>query len=131
MWPRLRSRAETLAHNPEALANAAYARVNGNGDESSGDGWRFRGRGFFQLTGRNNYVLAGKSQDPDCVAAAEGAVSSAVAFWRTRRIGLAALAGNSMRVTRLVNGATEGLEERAALTHRALVLLTATNNRVS
>jgi putative chitinase len=123
LWPRLAGRAAELAHRPEALASAAYAHAIGNGDEASGDGWRFRGRGLFQLTGRNNYALAAAQNDPDSVGTPDGAVSSAIAFWKARRIGLAASAGNIARVTRLVNGTNEGLTERAQLTRRALALL--------
>lgn len=125
VWPRLAPRAETLAFAPEALANAAYADRNGNRGEASGDGWRFRGRGLFQLTGCANYALAGALDDPDSVATPEGAVRSAVAFWIALQIGEAADADDIGRVTQLVNGGRDGLADRASFKHRALVLLTA------
>lgn len=123
VWPRLGPRASALAGHPEKLGNAAYAALNGNGDEASGDGWRYRGRGFFQLTGRANYALAGAVGDPDAVAVPEGAVASALAFWRTRTIEAAADADDIMGVTRLVNGGTNGVAARNRLTRRALALL--------
>lgn len=65
VWPRLKPRAAELARNPEKLANAAYAGRIGNGNEASGDGWRFRGRGMVQLTGRANYRKFGIEAAPD------------------------------------------------------------------
>lgn len=131
-FPRLAVRAQALAHAPEALANAAYAHKNGNGDEASGDGWRFRGRGLLCLTGRANYAEIGRllasadldfENDPDAVARPHGAVASAVAFWRAHAINAAADADDTVAVTRLVNGGTHGLSDRLALTRRALMLL--------
>lgn len=123
VWPRLAGRGAALASAPQRLANAAYADVNGNGDEASGDGWRYRGRGLLQLTGRANYALAGLSDDPDSAATPCGAVASARAFWRARKIDGAADNDDIARVTRLVNGGTEGIAERTILKHRALRLL--------
>src|SRR5215510_6840992 len=85
IWPRLASRAQELAHKPEALANAAYGDRIGNGPESSGDGWRYRGRGLIQLTGKDNYRAAGSALDIDLVIspqrAAEPADAVRIAFW--------------------------------------------------
>lgn len=64
VWPRLASRAQELAGQPKRLANAAYANRNGNGNEDSGDGWRFRGQGFVQITGRANYRKFGIEDAP-------------------------------------------------------------------
>ena len=123
VWPRLAPRASALSGYPEKLGNAAYAGSNGNGGEESGDGWRYRGRGFFQLTGRANYALAGAVGDPDTIATPEGAVTSAFAFWRARAIAAAADADDVMRVTHLVNGGANGVAARDRLTRRALELL--------
>jgi putative chitinase len=131
-FPRLGARAQALAHAPKALANAAYALKNGNGDEASGDGWRFRGRGLLGLTGRANYAEIGRllasdefdfAANPDLAATPQGAVASAVAFWRVRAINKAADADDAIGVTRLVNGGANGLSDRLALTRRALTLL--------
>ena len=120
---RLKDRADALAGKPEALGNAAYAFVNGNGDEASGDGWRFRGRGLFQLTGRANYAMAGYLDRPDEVAMPEGAVKSAIGFWTARHANAAADADDTACVTRLVNGGQEGVAARESLKRRALALL--------
>lgn len=129
VWERLRPRAEALAHNPEALGNAAYANENGNGNEAGGDGFRFRGRGLLQLTGRYNYGWVGEKAgldligDPDLAATPDGAVRCAIAFWLARAINEAADADDSAKVTRLVNGGTDGLSDRLEYKVRALRLL--------
>lgn len=126
IWPRLESRADILAGHPEAIANAAYANRNGNGSENSGDGWRFRGRGLFQLTGRDAYARAAGDLDrpfvaqPDLVAQPEGAVLTALWFWKKNTCGKAAERDDVKAVTRIINGpALAGLSERAALTEKA------------
>jgi putative chitinase len=127
VWPRLASRAEMLAGNPVALANAAYAHRNGNGNETSGDGWRFRGRGFFMLTGRNNYASTAALEDPDRLRTPEMAVASAISFWSRLAMNEVADADDISRVTLLVNGAQDGIAERTRLKQRALRLLTTTS----
>lgn len=131
VWERLKDRAEELAGDPERLGNAAYANVLGNGDEASGDGYRFRGRGCFDLTGRDNYVASSKScgqdfaSNPDLVAQSHWAVVSAIEFWKMRDVGAAADLDNVAQVTKLVTGSSIGLQERAILKHRALAVLSA------
>ncbi|HEJ2200336.1 TPA: glycoside hydrolase family 19 protein, partial [Pseudomonas aeruginosa] len=79
--------AQRLARNPRAIANNAYASRNGNGDEASGDGWRYRGRGLLQITGRANYRAAGAGlgqpleQEPELLEQPEWAVISAAWWW--------------------------------------------------
>jgi putative chitinase len=102
--------ARPFLRNPKALANRAYAGRNGNGDEASADGWRFRGRGLIQLTGRANYRRAAAAlgisteTEPDRVAALSGAVLSAAWFWSTIRGNALADAGDIDAITRGVNG---------------------------
>ena len=121
--PRLAPRSDQLAGNPQALANAAYAGKNGNGDEASGDGWLFHGRGFLQLTGRGNYRQAGIEATPEIAATPAGAVASAIKFWNSRRISAAALLNNSAAVTRLVTGSQMAAPQRDELAQLALKLL--------
>lgn len=131
VWPRLAGRAAKLEHNPPALANAAYAGHNGNGDEASGDGWRFRGRGMFQLTGRANYRAAGAAMgldlvgNPDQVTTPDGAVRSAIWFWNARGCDAAADQDDAEHVTRLINGpARDGLTQRRQITEQAKGIFT-------
>ena len=97
----------------------------GNGDEGSGDGWRFRGRGLIQLTGKDNYVAIlnslgkGVTADADYLATVEGAVESAAWFWSERGINKHADADDIVAVTKLINGGTLGLEERTELLAKA------------
>lgn len=110
IWPRLAGRAAALVGNPTALGNAAYANRNGNGDEASGDGYAFRGRGMFQLTGRSNYAAASSALNeefvgaPDLVALPDAAVLTSLWFWKMRGCGQAAEADDCDAVTRLING---------------------------
>lgn len=122
-WPRLFGRGTALAHDPEALANAAYADMLGNGDEASRDGWTYRGRGLFMLTGRENYALYGCGGDPDFLATPQGAVRSAIAFWHGRGIERAADDDDTPAVTRLVSGSGATTTARTLLKARALRLL--------
>lgn len=131
VWPRLSKRSEHLAHNPEALANAAYALELGNGDEGSGDGWLFRGRGLIQITGRANYAhfgaMAGLDllRDPDQAMNPTNAIRIALAFWRSRNCNVRADADDVEAVTRAINGpGLLGLPERAALTKKAKAIFT-------
>ena len=123
VWPK---RFPTLlstkgyAFNPEALANKAYAGVIGNGTEKSGDGWKFRGRGYIQLTGRENYQnfsnyakLPSVMINPDLVAT-EYPLQSAAWFWVTRKLNEVADTNDLNRVTKIVNGGYHGLEDRRA-----------------
>jgi putative chitinase len=130
VWPKRfpdEASATPFVENPERLANFVYARRMGNGDEASGDGFRFRGRGLIQLTGRSNYQQAGEALGIDLLAAPERLTSKEVAalsaawFWDSR--GLNALADHDkpdddledfVTITRRINGGTVGLKERLA-----------------
>jgi putative chitinase len=106
------------ARQPEKIANRVYANRMSNGDEDSGDGWRYRGRGVIQLTGRDNYSRfakdMGMSLDEvvDYLETIEGAIMSAAWYWNSRKINLAAEDNDIVKMTKLVNGGTIGLEDR-------------------
>ena len=105
---------------PEKIANRVYSSRMGNGDEASGDGYRFRGRGLIQLTGRDNYVACGTAlktdllTDPDYLETAEGACRSAAWFWAHNSLNKYADADDIVGCTKRVNGGTIGLEDRTA-----------------
>lgn len=104
--------------NPEKIANVVYANRMDNGDEESGDGWNFRGRGLIQLTGRYNYTQFGKScgksaeEVIDYIKTKKGAIHSACWYWDNRNINRAADADDLRWMTKLINGGTHGLHDR-------------------
>jgi putative chitinase len=106
------------ARNPEKIANRVYANRMGNGSESSGDGYRYRGRGFIQLTGKSNYERFAKSmlmpldRAVQYLTTPEGACMSAGWFWDTNNLNELADNGNLLECTRKINGGTNGLEDR-------------------
>jgi putative chitinase len=117
--------AQAYADNPEKLANKIYASRLGNGDEASGDGWRYRGRGLIQMTGRANYercaraLSLGLLAQPDVLATPEGAARSAAWYWSEAKLN--ELADNKAdknaledftTITKRINGGTIGLEAR-------------------
>jgi putative chitinase len=112
--------AKRLSRNPERIANAAYANRLGNGDAASGDGWKFRGRGYIQLTGRANYqqvsmAVFGDNRLLDCPELLEQPQHAALAagfFWTSRHLSIHALKDDLEGVTRGVNGGLIGLEDR-------------------
>lgn len=121
MWPRrvgTIAKAITLTKNPKGLANAVYSNRMGNGDEASGDGWKYRGRGAIQLTGRDNYEAASKAtgrpylDQPDLVAQPSDACLTAAWFWHEH--GCNALADTSQidAITARINPAMAGKEDR-------------------
>ena len=106
------------ARQPEKIANVVYSSRMGNGDEASGDGYKFRGRGLIQLTGRSNYTsLAGDmgvdvEQVVEYLGTPEGAVESAAWFWHKNGLNKLADADDVVAVTKKINGGTIGLEDR-------------------
>jgi putative chitinase len=111
----------SYCRKPKELANLAYANINGNGDVSSGDGWRYRGRGLFQLTGRAIYMAAGDAagrpykDHPELVLQPEDAVMTAGWYWATTGCNKMAEQGEFDRTTRRINGGNNGEVERRAL----------------
>lgn len=112
--------ATTYARNPERIANRVYANRMGNGDEKSGDGWKFRGRGFIQLTGKNNYTAFAHSVDEKLDSIVEyldtfdGCVESACWFWKTNNLNAKADIGDLEGCTRRINGGLNGFDDRLA-----------------
>ena len=121
--------AESYAMQPEKIANRAYADRMGNGNEASGDGWKYRGRGLIQLTGKDAYAAFSLAADnealvnPDLVAETELAALSAGWFWSSN--GLNALADNKdiVGMTIRVNGGTNGLDDRQMRYSRLISVL--------
>ncbi len=110
--------AQQYAKKPEKIANRVYASRMGNGDESSGDGWKFCGRGLIQLTGKNNYTFFAASIGVDLNEAAEylqtfeGAVQSACFFWENTKLNKEADEGDIKTMTKKINGGFIGLDDR-------------------
>jgi putative chitinase len=110
----------------EAIASKVYASRMGNGDEASGDGYKYRGRGLIQLTGKDNYTFfAGSLQisveeAAEYMATFEGACQSACWFWETNNLNKWADAGDIEKMTRIINGGTIGLDDRIAHYNHAL-----------
>lgn len=111
-------RAVDFAHNPEKIANIVYANRMGNGNQKSGDGYRFRGRGFIQITGRNNYTVMSKDtridylNNPDWLLREPDAMISALWFWQKNKLNEYANAGDVEGATRVINGGINGLTDR-------------------
>jgi putative chitinase len=110
-----------VAEGPQAIACCIYANKLGNGGIESGDGFRYRGRGFLMNTGRANYQNVQRYSglpvidDPDQLGLPEGAAKAAAAFWKDNHLNAAADADEVDEVTRIVNGkAMEGKANRAA-----------------
>jgi putative chitinase len=110
--------AQQYANKPEKIANRVYANRMGNGDEASGDGYRYCGRGLIQLTGKDNYFWFATSlnltpeQASDYMESFEGAAQSACWFWETNNLNQWADKGDIVTLTKRINGGTIGLEDR-------------------
>jgi putative chitinase len=111
------------AADQQAIANVVYGGAWGRaklGNTEPGDGWRFRGGGLIQLTGRSNYTAFGDSLGVSAEGAADyvrtsaGAVASALWFWRTRGLINPAYLGDVSTCTRIINGGLNGLQDRLA-----------------
>lgn len=119
---------ESYARNPEKIANRVYASRMGNGDEKSGDGWKFRGRGALQLTGKDNYAAFAKylgkpeiMTHPDLVAT-EYSFESAMFFFDKNKLWEICDKGVNdaaiLALTKRINGGTHGLEDRTNKTKK-------------
>jgi putative chitinase len=121
--------AQPFDRDPEKIANSIYANRLGNGDPASGDGFRYRGRGVIQLTGRSNYKEFGQllgvdlEGDPDMAATLSIAFRAAAAFWKSRGCNELADKGDFRGVTKRINGGAIGLDERTKLFNLAKAVL--------
>lgn len=110
--------AAAYANKGEMIANRVYANRMGNGDEHSGDGYRYCGRGLVQLTGKDNYSWFAASLEmpvedvPEYLSTFEGAVQSACWFWETNNLNQWADKDDILTMTKRINGGTIGLEDR-------------------
>ena len=121
--------AQRIARRPEDIANLTYAGRMGNGSAGSGDGWRYRGRGLIQITGRANYARSGAELGFDLIAKPELlaqpflATMSAAEWWARHGCNQLADTGDLADVTRRVNGGLTGLDDRLKLYSAALAYL--------
>lgn len=114
------AQALTYARKPEKIANRVYANRLGNGDEASGDGWKYRGRGAIQVTGKANYMKCSLYlfnderllTNPDKLLEPKYAILSACWYWSVNGLNRIADADNIQLLTRKVNGGTNGLSDR-------------------
>ena len=122
-----------IARDPERIANHVYANRLGNGSAGSGDGWRYRGRGLIQITGRDNYRASGNALHIDLIAYPEQlespflAALSAAEWWCRHGCNDLADTGDMAAVTRKVNGGLTGLDDRLKLYSAALAYLGASH----
>ena len=118
-----------LPNKQEAIANRIYANRMGNGDEASGDGYKYCGRGLIQLTGKDNYFWFSASlgitpeEASEYMATFEGAAQSACWFWENNKLNQWADAGDILTLTKRINGGTIGLEDRIKHYEHALHVL--------
>jgi putative chitinase len=121
--------AEAYAGKQEMIANRVYGGRMGNGDEHSGDGYRYCGRGLIQLTGKQNYqnfadsIQIAVEDVPEYLATFEGAVQSACWFWESNNLNQFADTGDILTMTKRINGGTIGLEDRQKHYAHALQIL--------
>ena len=102
------------------IGSIIYASRNGNGDRNSGDGYRYRGRGLIQVTGKANYAALVNQlgvdivKSPELLTQPQYAAESAAAWWSNHGLNAIADSDDVSRITRIINGGTNGLEDRKA-----------------
>ena len=120
-------RATAAARNPEQIANIVYGGRMGN--TAPGDGWKYRGRGLIQVTGKTNYAACGEAlgvdliNQPELLERPQYAALSAAWFWSVNGLNTLADAGDLKGVTRRINGGLNGQADRQALYDKALKVL--------
>lgn len=132
LWPKrfpTLEIANAYEKNPQKIANMVYSNRMGNRDEKSGDGYRFRGSGAVQLTGHENFFHAGKAlgvdfvMQPELVRTPKYALLTAGWFWSTHKCNPPADALDHVRLTKIINGGTIGLDDRIKHTMEALAVI--------
>jgi putative chitinase len=129
VWGFTPESAAAYERQPQRIANRIYGNRMGNRDEASGDGFRFRGSGFLQLTGMNNFYHAGQAlgvdfiMQPELVRTPMYAAQTAGWFWQTHRLNQYADSGDILTMTKRINGGTIGLEDRKKHIEHALHVL--------
>lgn len=122
-WPKrfIAQTSAQYARQPEKIANLVYADRMGNGNEASGDGWKYRGRGLIQLTGKSNYQAASTAlfkndmlvDNPDLVSTVPDiAVQTACWYWQKNQLNVVADTANVQVMTQKINGGSQGLDDR-------------------
>jgi len=118
--------------NQKMIASIIYANRNGNGDVDSGDGYRYRGRGLIQITGKANYAALVKQlgadvvANPDLLLGYRFAAMSAAAWWKNHGLNELADSDDVLRITRIINGGTNGLDDRKSRLSKSKGILCST-----
>lgn len=118
--------------NQKMIASIIYANRNGNGDINSGDGYRYRGRGLIQITGKANYEALVKQlgadvvANPDLLLGYRFAAISAAAWWKNHGLNELADSDDVTRITRVINGGTHGLDDRKSRLSKSKGILCST-----
>jgi len=128
-WGFTPEEAAAYEKQPKKIANRIYSNRMGNRDEASGDGFRFRGSGFLQLTGHSNFYHAGKAlgedfvMQPELVRTPKYAAQTAGWFWQTHKLNQIADGRDFVTMTKRINGGTIGLDDRIKHINQALAVL--------
>ena len=119
--PKEKEKVLSLLGHPDRIANFVYANQNGNGNELSGEGWKYRGRGFIQITGKENYFRLHIDTDLDCVKNPDllleeaNAMISALWFWKWKGLNKLADIDDIISITKKINGGLNGIDDRKKL----------------
>lgn len=109
---------DQFSRNPQKIANKVYANRMGNKGEQSGDGWKYRGRGFIQLTGFNNYKALSETSkidyinNPDLLLTEAAALNAALWFWSNNNLNQLADKDDITAITKKINGGLNGIDDR-------------------
>lgn len=124
--PKEKEKVLYLLGSPKRIANFVYANQNGNGNEASGEGWKYRGRGFIQITGKDNYLMLSKDtridylNNPDLLLNESDSLISALWYWNKHKLNLLADKNDIKAITKRINGGYNGLAHRQELLNKYL-----------